>query len=1465
MLPQLKRFKRASHSIKRVFLGFISCTLCLLLSEPFLIAFGQPRVRVMQSDLVQDGKIQISAQTATPPMDGKLPETQVVIAEVVVQGVSGKLQEIAYQVIASKSGRMITRSQLQVDINAIFATGYFSAVRAEPSDTPLGVRVTFIVQSNPVLKSVQPTGNQILTQEKVDEIFQPQYGKVLNLQTLQAGIGKLNQWYQNNGYVLAQVLGSPNISEDGIVTLQIAEGVIDPVIESVRVQFVNSENKPTNAHGQPIAGKTLASVILQAVASKPGMVFKGAQFEQDLKRVFGLGILKDAKLALEPGKNPQQVAVVLNVQEISGTTEKLMSKAERVNKAEADLQRASSQKDLIAEATALRTLAEVRSDVALYQTALKLSQTSNDQAGEAEALKGLAYIYKSEADSNDKEKKKQAISTYQAALKIYQNLNNDTQSAIILNNIGYIFQELEDYPAAIVTYRQAAPLFQKLKHPFWQALALSNLASSYWEIGEYDQALAAHQKTLQLWKFLREHPNQLESSSVLARSDSRQKIRWTVSQKSGFKGDIMVYIGTNDLRKGGLIDVKVAEVTTLVSIGSTYQAAGDYQQALYIFESVLPLLQISPATVQALIQNINPVSQEERELLEKFIALIPPGIDASTAFLMSTLYTDAGRQPQAQIYRDRAEAKVQVILEGVQVIFEKVLQKEVATKKSPDLEQHFLSLMPAALSFFSSAGPKLSEAQPLQMVIDWGSPIIQKLAPKLQLPPKLQLYRSWLEVLQNYALGAELAKEGKPQQAVNAYQKVLTQWKSLHPLNVKTLKSHNTTTPTSSSVVSFTGDVSWIPKALDLAEYFFHATVYNAMGRVLLASDRSQEAIKAHQQALQILQTSRDSPSGEPRSNPTSKTKASRIQQTNSFNQIMQILQVKIWDGATADTLEQLGKVYAANQQNTLALEFYTRALPLWRNANDILREAGTYWEMVIVQRQQGNLAQAKTLIEAAIDRIESGKAQISYQQKQQGSDKPVPPQNSSPYKSYLGLADYLALKHNYYEFYINLLMQLHQQSPTAGYKELAFQASERSHARSLRAMLNRATSLNNANSSATPSVNLQAIQLAQPSSLKDLQQRLLDDKTILLEYSLGKEHSYLWAVTDKDLQTYILPKRAEIEAVSREFIELLQSPLYRVGDHRGAVPQTSTKTVEADAAAQLSRMLLTPIAEKLGNKRLLIVSDGILHYLPFAALPQPGTTEKNQVPLLVNHEIVGLPSASLQVSLQRRTNTKASTKTLAVLADPIFSRDDRRLQQKAVNTADVETLYQRLPGTRREASQIVGLVPSGKRLMKFDFAASRQAATNIELGQYRMVHFATHGILNSQNPERSGMVLSITDDQGELQRSLLSTADAFNLKLSADLVVLSGCTTALGKETQGEGLIGLTGGLMYAGARQVVAGLWNVNDDSTALLMTQFYQGMLSQGLPPVAALRAAQLKLWKSRNWQAPYYWAAFTLQGN
>jgi CHAT domain-containing protein len=187
-----------------------------------------------------------------------------------------------------------------------------------------------------------------------------------------------------------------------------------------------------------------------------------------------------------------------------------------------------------------------------------------------------------------------------------------------------------------------------------------------------------------------------------------------------------------------------------------------------------------------------------------------------------------------------------------------------------------------------------------------------------------------------------------------------------------------------------------------------------------------------------------------------------------------------------------------------------------------------------------------------------------------------------------------------------------------------------------------------------------------------------------------------------------------------------------------------------------------------------------------------------------------------------------------------------------------------RLLGSRQEANGIAAFVPPEQAMKVLDFKANKATATSAELSQYRIVHFATHGLLNSEHPELSGVVLSLVDEEGKPQDGFLRLHEVYNLNLPADLVVLSACQTALGKEIKGEGLVGLTRGFMYAGSARVVAGLWKVDDEATAELMKRFYQGMLKEGQRPAAALRAAQVSMLNEKRWQAPYYWAAFVLQG-
>lgn len=248
----------------------------------------------------------------TPPQTAE-PEPRVLVSEVVVRGAEGDLQNEVYSAIRTQPGRTTTRSQLQEDINAIFATGYFSNVRAVPEDTPLGVRVTFDVTVNPVLQSVQLEGDRVLPKSVIDQAFGDQYGKILNLNSLKDGIKVVNKWYQDNGYALAQVLDSPAVAPDGVVTLQVAEGEV----EAIKVRFINKEGEDVDPKtGKPIRGRTRDFIITREFQTKPGDIFNRRIIEQDLQRAFGLGIFDDVRLSLQPSEtDPRKVIVVANVVE----------------------------------------------------------------------------------------------------------------------------------------------------------------------------------------------------------------------------------------------------------------------------------------------------------------------------------------------------------------------------------------------------------------------------------------------------------------------------------------------------------------------------------------------------------------------------------------------------------------------------------------------------------------------------------------------------------------------------------------------------------------------------------------------------------------------------------------------------------------------------------------------------------------------------------------------------------------------------------------------------------------------------------------------------------------------------------------------------------------------------------------------------------------------------------------------
>jgi CHAT domain-containing protein/Tfp pilus assembly protein PilF len=597
-------------------------------------------------------------------------------------------------------------------------------------------------------------------------------------------------------------------------------------------------------------------------------------------------------------------------------------------------------------------------------------------------------------------------------------------------------------------------------------------------------------------------------------------------------------------------------------------------------------------------------------------------------------------------------------------------------------------------------------------------------------------------------------------------------------------------------------------------------------------------------------------------------------------------------------TLVSLGGVRAGRGELEGAAAALESALRLSRETGDRGGQAEALHQLARVQREAGDLYRAKGLLEEAIVLLEDVRTEVA---------------------SHELRSTYLATHRDAYELQIDVLMRLHRADILGGYDAEAFAVSERARARGLldtlveaRADLRRGvepallareeelqrqinvleqrrTSLLGQPEKAAEvgkeldrrlaehrevrteirlkSPRYAALTEGRSLTVSEVQSGLLDPDTVLLEYSLGAEKSYLWAIGARRMRSYELPPRERLEEAARRLYQRMSAP--------GRVARAEMGV----AGAELSRLLLGPLTEELAAKRVVVVVDGALHYISFAALPWgPQAT-----PLVASHEVVSLPSAStLAVLRGESAGRSAGPATVAVVSDPVFRRDDPRVLRERGGSAPVAegapvpdllrsasesglTGWERLPFSRQEAEGILALAGPSGTLRALDFDASRETVVSPELGGYRIVHFATHGLINSQHPELSGLVLSLVDRQGRPVDGFFRLHEIYNLKLEADLVVLSACRTALGKQVKGEGLIGLTRGFMHAGAPRVVASLWNVRDQATAELMRRFYRGLLKEGLTPSAALRAAQISLAREPAWQSPYYWAGFVLQGD
>ena len=612
--------------------------------------------------------------------------------------------------------------------------------------------------------------------------------------------------------------------------------------------------------------------------------------------------------------------------------------------------------------------------------------------------------------------------------------------------------------------------------------------------------------------------------------------------------------------------------------------------------------------------------------------------------------------------------------------------------------------------------------------------------------------------------------------------------------------------------------------------------------------------------------------------------------------------EIKDYSGV-AHSLLFMGKYLSTSKDyKELAYTKLIEAKNLARNIGDLSLQSQALYRLAVIEQQKGS---AKNL-DKAIEYINEAVSLIEHMRRKIVDEK-------SRYS-------YFATVQDYYELYIDLVISHYEKTKDKQDIEIALKLSESARSRSLLDLLKEAKvdlrkgnnpklleilknlqrDLNNKyairqqilsnkgdakqiaeinNKINAVNINIQTVKFRirrENPKYVDLTegkvvrakeiQSLLDDKSVLLEYKLGKKRSFVWLVTNDSIEVFTLPRRREIEIKAKTFYDLV------VANKR------SQESKKLRTSKELSEILFSQFAEKLSGKRLVIVADGILQYIPFSALKKP--TSKAQL-LIDTNEIVMLSSASVLAQIRRTPQKgKENSKTIAIYADPVFDPEDARIPQKFSSKDSLvknisikqslrdfqwgETLP-RLLASRREAKNISSLIGAETEDVKMDFAANLKSFETADLSKYRIIHFATHGLLNASRPEFSGLVFSLYGKNGQEQEGFLSLNEIYNLKLSSDMVVLSACQTAFGKNVKGEGLIGLSRGFLYAGSNRVVASLWKVDDFATAEFMKRFYQNHLEKEMPASKALQQTKIEMKKIPRYKSPFYWSAFTLLGD
>ncbi|ACK65614.1 TPR repeat-containing protein [Rippkaea orientalis PCC 8801] len=1087
-----------------------------------------------------------------------------------------------------------------------------------------------------------------------------------------------------------------------------------------------------------------------------------------------------------------------------------------------------------------------------YEEALKYWRLAGDRKQEAKSLSPIMLLYHARGDY------RKSSDYAQQYLSMVESLDDPEAKALALGLIAMNYKSLGDY-AKVIDYLQQS--ISSSNHPGAISGALGNMAQSYQNLGQTEQAIQTYYQALAFWK---------GQDNLIEQAETLQAVAF-------------FYFTLGEIKKS--IDI----LTQANSLDPEFKRERSILDSIY---SALPIFSCS----------------DQFALLKQ-----PPKLEISQHLSTPSEAVDSPKRTNNTI-------------ENFQQKVEKYRQREVLRGEAEflsmlgGLEYHRIGEYQKAIEVYQQElklrkimGDKPDEAEALVNIAD----ILNKQGKKqdainflnqaLEIQRQLKTLPKEAETL--LTLGDVYLSLGAYESSLESYQKALSIFNKIGDRS-NAINAFQSIGSVYKELKNYPEALKFYQQALSLSKStgncHYEASSQYTISRTYLDLGDYQNAIKVGNEALQLSEKLGIIEYKFARQAKVNDTLAKIELKQNNYPKALELAQKAKNLGKQSGSgdleahfLTTIAETYEASKQPEQAIQTYQEQLTLYRTLGLQPEQSQTLYNLAKLERTQGSLLNALNSINEAINIIETIRKDVA-----------SPELRTS----------FFATKQDYYELKINLLMELHQKDPTKGYDAQAFDTSERSRARTLLELLNEANAdikqgvdlnlleqekslqyklaaldknwveLLNKNPTEQQKQDLQqqrkslfsqyqdiqaqirakspkyaALTQPQPLTLTQVQQQVLDENSVLLQYSLGEERSYLWVVTKGQLNSYELPPKKSIELLAKDLRDAI---LY----------DKDNPEIIAQSSAKLSEVILAPATQNLTKKRLIIVADGILNYIPFSVL-----SVSNQS-LISQYKLSNLPSSSSIAIIRQETKTrKPAPKTLAILADPIFSLNDERVKSPQTspsrqNNTDLSVIalkssvralgddntLPRLPGTRTEAQAILPLFPESQRISAFDSQANIAFASNPQLSQYRFVHFATHGIFNSESPELSGVVLSLVDAKGNSVNGFLRLNEIFNLNLPVELVILSACETGLGKEVKGEGLVGLTRGFMYAGSPRVLVSLWKVDDQATAEMMTRFYRLMLQKKMSPVDALREAQLQMQQETEWKSPYYWGAFLVQG-